>query len=201
MAKILKLVGVDEVGRGPIAGPVCVGVFISSEKQILKIIKNAPCELRDSKKLTNIQREKWSNYLHECKKLRLCDFSINMQSNIVIDKHGIQHAIRKCVANGFSKLEIDVNSRVLCDAGLRPPDVYQNYVSIVKGDEREAVIAMASILAKVHRDQFMTKLGLKYPDYGFQSHMGYGTQVHYIALENKGILPVHRRSYLKNLLD
>ncbi len=195
------LVGVDEVGRGPIAGPVCVGVFIATEKNILKIIKNAPHELKDSKKLTKIQRENWSNYLAQCKKDALCDFSINMQSNLVIDQRGIQHAIRKCVSNNFSKLKIDAKSRVLCDAGLRPPDVYQNYISIVKGDEREAVIAMASIVAKVHRDQFMTKLGLKYPDYGFEKHMGYGTAGHYKALENKGILPVHRQSYLKKMLD
>ena len=196
-----NVVGVDEVGRGPIAGPVCVGVFTAKEKDILKIIKNAPCELKDSKKLTKIQREKWSQYLHDCKKNNLCDFSINMQSNLVIDRQGIQYAIRKCIATGFTKLKIDARSRVLCDAGLRPPEMYQNYVSIVKGDEREAVIAMASILAKVKRDSFMARMGEKYPDYGFQSHMGYGTAVHYIALKNKGILPIHRKSYLKSMLD
>ncbi len=200
------LVGVDEVGRGPIAGPVCVGVFVATEQNLLKIIKNAPHVLKDSKKLTKNKREDWSKYLHECKKNNLCDFAVSMESNIVIDTSGIVTAIQKAVNKSFNKLSITYNLQpkaynVLLDAGLKPPAEFKNYQSIIKGDEKEPVIAMASILAKVHRDSFMTKLDAKHPEYGFKSNMGYGTAVHYIALRNKGILPVHRKTFLGNILD
>lgn len=200
------LVGVDEVGRGPIAGPVCVCVFMADEKNLLNIIKNAPHVLKDSKKLTKNKREDWSKYLYECKKNNLCDFAATMESNVVIDKFGIVTAIQKAVNKSFAKLATKcslkpTNSNVLLDAGLKPPAEFKDYQSIVKGDEKEPVIAMASILAKVHRDGFMTKLDTKYPDYGFKSNVGYGTAVHYIALKNKGILPVHRKTFLGNILD
>ena len=96
----------------------------------------------------------WFKHLNECKKNGLCDFAINMQSSSVIDSRGIVNAIKIATHKSFKKLGPPIDAKVLCDAGLRPPEKYINYVSIIKGDEREAVIAMASIVAKVERDNF-----------------------------------------------
>jgi ribonuclease HII len=195
------LVGVDEVGRGPIAGPVTVGVFVCEKGKLNKIVKSGPSDLKDSKKLTKSKREAWSLHLHSCMKDGLCSFEVVSVSSIDIDKKGIQYSIRSAIGAGFKKLNILHDSYVLLDGGLRPPDLYTKYQTIIKGDEKEPIIAMASIVAKVKRDGFMTKMALKYPDYGFEKHMGYGTAGHYKALKNKGITPLHRKSYLKRVLD
>lgn len=199
--KEIILVGVDEVGRGPIAGPVTVGVFVCEKSNIKKIIKSGPSDLKDSKKLTKPKREAWSLYLHSCMKDGLCIFEVVSISAKDIDKNGIQYSIRSAIESGFKKLNIMHDSYVLLDGGLKPPTGFTKYETIIKGDEKEPIIAMASIVAKVKRDGFMTQMALKYPDYGFEKHMGYGTTGHYKSLKNKGITPLHRKSYLKRVLD
>lgn len=194
------IVGVDEAGRGPIAGPVAVGVVVSSPKGILEIIKRSPCELRDSKKLTRLNREKWYQHIADCKELGFCDFAVTLTSPDYIDKHGIKNALQKSVDSAFKKLKLNPKVRILLDAGLRPPEEFANYVAMVKGDEREACIAMASIIAKVTRDRHMNKEAKKYPVYGFESHMGYGTRAHYKAIDTYGPSPIHRMTFLKYLL-
>lgn len=194
------VVGVDEAGRGPLAGPVAVGVIISSPKGILEIVKRSPIALKDSKKLTKSQRDIWYKHILLCKEEGFCDFAVAMSSSDYIDKHGIKKAAQKAVDTCFKKLSLHEKARILLDAGLRPPEKYENYVSMVKGDEREAVIALASIMAKVTRDQYMEKMAKKYPEYAFERNMGYGTARHYRALEAHGESPIHRKTFLKYLL-
>lgn len=199
-----NLVGVDEVGRGPIAGPVCVGVFLSQKTNINKIIKSGPSDLKDSKKLTKTKREAWLKYLNLCKKENLCDFIVISVSSLEIDKKGINQCIQKAIDTGLKKLLRNCNlldATILLDGGLNPSLEYKNYKTIIKGDEKEPVIAMASIVAKVTRDNLMTKIATKYPEYGFEKHVGYGTQAHYKAIQNKGITVIHRKTYLKRLFD
>ena len=91
-------------------------------------------------------------------------------------------------------------ARVLLDGGLKAPVEFKNQKTIIKGDEREMVIALASICAKVLRDRKMNLLGKKHPKYGFEVHKGYGTKKHYQAIRKYGLLPVHRRSFLRKIL-
>jgi len=204
--KEIILVGIDEVGRGPIAGPVTVGIFVCEKNNLNKILKSGPGGLKDSKKLTKIKREVWSKYLHICKKEKLCNFVVVSVSAKEIDKIGINKSIQKSIDSCLNKLNkiYNLKSRaynILLDGGLKPPVEYKKYKTIIKGDEKEPVIAMASIVAKVKRDQYMVKMSLKYSNYGFEKHMGYGTQMHYKALKDKGLTNLHRKTYLKNILD
>ncbi len=194
------VVGVDEAGRGPLAGPVSVGIVVSSPKGVLQIIKSSPIELRDSKKLTKKGREIWYDHIEKCKEQGFCDYAVAMTPAIYIDKHGITKAAQRCVDTAFKKLNLNPKVKVLLDAGLRPPKGYENYIVMEKGDEREAVIALASIMAKVTRDRYMEKMSKKFPEYAFERNMGYGTKRHLKALEKNGETILHRKTFLKYLL-
>lgn len=198
------IIGVDEVGRGPIAGPVAVCAFKLRIKDYELIIGNAKKELkiplRDSKKLTKKQREKWFEYLKVQKEKGNCDFAISMVSAEWIDKVGIVRAIQKSLNQSLSKLEVDKSSIILLDGGLKAPVEYTRQQTIIKGDELHPVISCASIMAKVTRDTLMAKYAKEYPDYGFENHMGYGTKAHYEAIKKSGLTPLHRRTFLKNFV-
>lgn len=195
------IVGIDEVGRGPIAGPVAVGAFICREDFFTTITIDTP--LRDSKKLTKIQREKWFEYLKEEKKKGNCDFSVSLVSAFDIDKFGIvpciNKALNKSLRNIINFQDLDLFS-IYLDGGLKAPKEYINQETIVKGDELYPVISCASIMAKVSRDNLMDKYGKEFPVYGFEKHMGYGTKAHYDAIKKHGIIELHRKTYLKNIL-
>jgi ribonuclease HII len=96
----------------------------------------------------------------------------------------------------LQKLEIGFDSRILLDGGLRAPKLYLNQTTIIRGDESEPAIALASIAAKIRRDRHLVRLAQRYPDYGFEIHKGYGTARHYAALAQHGPCPIHRRSFL-----
>lgn len=203
------IIGIDEVGRGPIAGPVAVcalaiyknKLFYKNGKYTMVHFKN----FKDSKKLSATQREKWLEKINIEKEKGNISYKVSFQSNKVIDKKGIVFAINKCLSDSLNSLNqpscrADINpksSLVLLDGGLRAPTEYINQKTIIKGDEKELVIALASIVAKVTRDALMVKLAAKYPGYGLEKHKGYGTALHYKALKNKGISAIHRKSYLK----
>lgn len=217
------ILGVDEVGRGPIAGPVCVcafllpfheyDLFVSEALKILKV------PIRDSKKLTKKQREKWFDFLQQQKTLKKCFFNVSFVSPLNIDKFGISKCIQKAVDESISKTynseiysffklehlldkkDFYSNCRIVLDGGLRAPKEFENQETFIKGDENYPIISFASIVAKVSRDRVMEQFSKKYPKYGFEKNSGYGTFLHYKAIEKNGLSDIHRRSYIHKKIE
>lgn len=203
----MKIVGIDEAGRGPLAGPVTVGAFCADEKTSRWILKNIfNGKLRDSKKLSEKKREDIYKKLIGLKKEGKVDFAYAHISNKVIDKRGISEAIRIGIAKCLTKLdhtfrmeEGDPLPSIRLDGLLKAPKEYKNQKTIIRGDEKDVFIACASIVAKVKRDRLMCKLAKKYSKYGFDTHKGYGTTAHRQRILKFGISSLHRISYCKNI--
>jgi len=194
--------GIDEAGRGPIAGPVTVGVFKTNldKKELSKAIKKTRLKLRDSKKLTHSEREVWFEQIKKWKREGKCDFSVSLVSEKIIDKKGIVFAIKKALSSSLYKLKAESNQLILLDGGLKAPLEFKNQKTIIKGDEKEPAISLASICAKVIRDRHMCNVSKKYPKYNFYLHKGYGTRMHYDAIKRYGITDIHRKTFLKRVL-
>lgn len=187
------LVGIDEAGRGPIAGPVSVGVFVFLNEKAGNHFRG----VKECKQLSEEKREYWFEKIVEAKKANQIDFCAALESEKIIDKKGISYAIKSTLNKCLKKLKIDSEShRILLDGGLRAPISFKDQKTIIKGDEKKKVIALASICAKVTRDRYMRKMADKYPEYGFDIHKGYGTKVHYEAIRKHGKSPIHRESFL-----
>ena len=183
-------VGVDEAGRGPIAGPVAVGVVMVPAG--FNIQKHFP-GVADSKKLTPKKREALYQLLQKNKTLR---YIVVFASANVIDKIGITKAVRQCVWKGVKKLSPKTAGvKVLLDGLLVAPPEYTQK-TIIRGDATEPIISLASISAKVLRDRQMVRFVKKFPGYGFEVHKGYGTKAHYQAIHRLGACPLHRTTYL-----
>lgn len=200
-----KIVGIDEVGRGPLAGPVTVCVVVCEEKYYkkLKKDKNLPPEGIDSKKLSQIARVNYSRTLKllmsktvfDIPKGRTFGYAVCHVSNKVIDEKGISLAICKAMNTGIKKLNLDpTDSTILLDGGLKVSKKFKQK-TIIKGDEKEKIISWASILAKVARDELMKKFSKKYPEYGFGLHKGYGTKLHRELIRKHGPSKIHRKSF------
>jgi len=186
------IVGIDEAGRGPLAGPVAVGaVRIDADfnKRFFKGIK-------DSKKLTEKKREIWFELVKKKKKEGQIDFAVALISEKVIDKKGIVYAINLGINKCLIKLKIPRDSKIFLDGGIKAPADFIYQKTIIKGDEKVSVISLASICAKVTRDRYMVRLSKKYPQYGFDIHKGYGTLKHRQNIKKHGPSGVHRRSFL-----
>ncbi len=204
------VVGVDEVGRGPLAGPVTVCVVVCEENlyKKLKRDKKLPKAGKDSKKLSPESREHYAKYLQTLLQKNRIDYIgvsysyvVTHVSNTVIDTKGISFAIRKAIANGLRKLQLDpAKCDVRLDGSLKAPAEFTKQKTIIKGDEREKIIAWASILAKVSRDSLMRRMSKKFPQYGFEIHKGYGTAKHRKTILKYGISAVHRTSFCKFVL-
>jgi ribonuclease HII len=182
------LIGVDEAGRGPLAGPVVAGAVVSPP---------AISTLNDSKKLTEKQREKiFAELSGHCKY-----HSISEASAQEIDEVGILNAtflaMRRALAPIISQLnEKKLPYKILVDGNLRIREIDGDLqVPIVKGDGKVACIAAASIFAKVHRDRLMAKFAEQFPGYGFEKHKGYGTKAHLSAIQKFGQCEIHRKSF------
>lgn len=202
------LVGIDEAGRGPLAGPVAVGVLCVTSlgdntenklaEEILAIFGKKG--VRDSKKLSEKKREEMFSKIQELKREDKLDFAVTLVSNKVIDEKGIGAAIKFGMQESLDKLNLKPeNCSLKLDGGLKAPGNYLNQETIVRGDEQEPVIALASICAKVVRDKWMLNLAKKYPEYMLEKHKGYGTRLHYERLKKFGLSAIHRQSFLKNL--
>ncbi|OGF81870.1 hypothetical protein A2W48_00765 [Candidatus Giovannonibacteria bacterium RIFCSPHIGHO2_12_44_12] len=199
MAKYI--VGVDEAGRGPLAGPVTVGaIAVSISNFKFPIFKN----IKDSKKLSAKKREEWLSLFQNNSKIL---YTVSSVSNSVIDKKGISHALRLAVRRCIDKLKTRLpdgqveNSdlKILLDGSLYAPSEYKQK-TIIKGDEKIQIIAAASIIAKVTRDRRMVRLAQKYPQYDFHIHKGYGTELHCKLVKKHGLCDIHRRSYCSRLI-
>jgi ribonuclease HII len=185
------LIGVDEAGRGPLAGPVSVGVVAVPAG--FDVLHEFP-DVKDSKLLSGQKRELIFAEVEKRVARGDLKFSVNLSSHSYIDRFGITRAVRKAVWSGVRELGEPEESTVLLDGLLRAPKEYRQW-TIIKGDLRVPVISLASILAKVTRDRLMERLSARYPEYGFEQHKGYATDAHRLALRRHGLCPIHRRTY------
>ncbi len=178
--------GIDEVGRGPLAGPVVAGAVILPEDcQILY--------LNDSKKLTERRRE----LLYEEIMEKAVTVGLGVVSQERIDEINILQATYEAMREAVGKL--DPQPEILLNDAVTIPGLAQRQVPIIKGDAKSQSIAAASVVAKVTRDHMMIALDEKYPQYGFASNKGYGSAAHMAALREYGPCPLHRRTFIRNI--
>ena len=181
----VKLIcGVDEAGRGPLAGPVCAAAVILPPHIELP-------GLNDSKKLTDKRRRE----LYPMIKEAAVAYGIGFASHEEIDEINILQATYLAMERAIAQLRVSPD--LLLIDGNRAKDFGIPAQTVVKGDSLSASIAAASVLAKVTRDDLMLEAAKEYPQYGFEVHKGYGTKAHYEALTGFGISPIHRRTFLK----
>ncbi len=186
-AKGVKLVcGVDEAGRGPLAGPVCAAAVI------LPAHVEIP-GLNDSKKLSDKRRRELFPVIQE----QALAYSVVMVDHKTIDEINILQATLQAMEQAIAGLEI--RPEVALIDGNRTKDFGVEAEAVVHGDSLSASIAAASVLAKVTRDDYMVEAAQQYPGYGFEIHKGYGTKAHYQALTDLGPCPIHRMTFLKKL--
>lgn len=176
--------GVDEAGRGPLAGPVCAAAVI------LPANIDIP-GLNDSKKLSDKRRRELFPVIQE----QALAYAIAFASHTEIDDINILQATYLAMERAINQL--DIRPEIALIDGNRAKDFGIPVETVVHGDSRSASIAAASILAKVTRDDVMLKMAEEYPQYGFEIHKGYGTKAHYAALEKHGDCPIHRKTFLK----
>ena len=177
------LAGVDEAGRGPLAGPVYAAAVVFDEDVIIEGIN-------DSKKLSEKKRE--ALYDEICEKAT--SYCIASVDNNRIDEINILQATFEAMRTAVSGLAVEPDY-VLVD-GDKSPSIKTDHETVIKGDSKSMAIAAASILAKVSRDRYITEMAKLYPHYGFEKHKGYGTKAHYEAIEKYGVCPIHRMSFL-----
>jgi ribonuclease HII len=180
--------GIDEAGRGPLAGPVYAAAVILPEHLEIP-------GLDDSKKLTDKRRRELFPIIKE----QAIAYGIGLASHEEIDEINILQATFLAMQRAIDQLEGKANFALI--DGNREKDFGLPVMTVVKGDSRSANIAAASVLAKVTRDLYMEELAQKYPEYGFEIHKGYGTKAHYAALTAHGASPVHRQTFLKKFYE
>jgi ribonuclease HII len=179
-----KIAGADEVGRGPLAGPVVCAAVIMPYDCLIDGVD-------DSKKLSAKKREQLDVLIRE----RAIAYAICRVEPQVIDEINILEATKLCMKNAIESLTV-VPDYVITDGNMTL-DITIPQQSIVKGDFKSYSIGCASIIAKVYRDNLMDEYAKQYPAYGFEKHKGYGTAVHITAIKNFGLTPIHRRSFTK----
>lgn len=178
--------GVDEAGRGPLAGPVCAAAVILPKGLVIP-------GLNDSKKLSDKRRRELFPIIQQ----EAVSFGIAFASREEIDEINILQATFLAMRRAMEQLNPQPEFALI--DGNRETDFGVPCKTVIKGDSLSANIAAASVLAKVTRDNWMMEAAEKYPGYGFEIHKGYGTKAHYAALEKLGPCPIHRRSFLKKL--
>lgn len=195
--KHLPTIGVDEVGRGPLAGPVVACALMVTDSNTL------PAGLADSKALSRSKREKLSAIL--CAQFH---YALAIVDNHQIDAINILQAtfqaMREAVAILLAEYELEAEPNpsisIFIDGNFNPlAKLYNNSQAVIKGDSLIPAISAASIIAKVYRDQLMAELATQYPQYGWERNAGYGTAAHMNAIREYGITPYHRRSFLKSI--
>ena len=179
--------GVDEAGRGPLAGPVCAAAVILPENTVIDGVN-------DSKKLSEKKREALFDVI--CETAR--SYSIAYASVEEIEELNILNATMLAMKRAVEGLDVKADYAMI--DGNRTPDLNIESEFIIKGDAKSMSVACASILAKVSRDRLLYEYAKEYPQYGFEKHKGYGTKAHTEALKEYGPCPYHRMSFLKKIL-
>ncbi len=177
------IAGVDEAGRGPLAGPVCAAAVILPKDAVIEGIN-------DSKKLSEKKREQ----LFDIIKDNAIAYAVEFVNPDVIDDINIKKATALAMHNAVSELKTAADFVLIDGNDNIPYDVDYQYV--IKGDAKSQSIAAASILAKVSRDRLMIEMDKKYPEYGFAKHKGYGTKEHMLSIQKYGVSEVHRKSFM-----
>lgn len=189
MAKGYKLVcGVDEAGRGPLAGPVCAAAVILPESIEID-------GLNDSKKLTEKKREALFDVIKE----KALAYSIAFATVEEIEEFNILEATFIAMNRAIDSLKTKADF-ALIDGNREPKGITIPCQTIIKGDAKSQSIAAASVLAKVSRDRLLLEYDKEYPEYNFRKHKGYGTKEHTDLILKHGVCPIHRKSFLKNIL-
>lgn len=183
-AGVKYIAGIDEAGRGPLAGPVVVGVAIMKPDSFIEGIN-------DSKKISETKREKLYEQITE----EALAWSVGIVTEKEIDEINILNATKKALTQALENLRIKPD-RILVDALEHIDTKGVPYTSIIKGDAKVYSISAASIIAKVTRDRIMRQWDEVYPQYGFAQHKGYGTSAHIAAIKEYGLCPLHRRSFI-----
>ena len=183
----INVAGMDEVGRGPLAGPVAVGCVIMPPSPLIEGVN-------DSKKLTEARREKLAPLIKDA----AIAYRIEFASPELIDELNISEAIKMIFEKAFNGLEAECD-HVLIDY-VKGLNIHAHQIPLVHGDALSYSIGAASIIAKTERDAYMRKMHEKYPQYNFASNKGYGTAEHIAALHKYGPCPIHRRSFIKKIL-
>lgn len=190
------IIGIDEVGRGPLSGPVAVGAVFATQE-----VLDSFSEIKESKQLSRKNRDIWSKKI-------LGESGYNLRTFVAfvdaarIDSIGIANAIKEALSTAISSLNANPDEcHVLLDGGLHAPEIYKSQETIIKGDENEVAIAMASVIAKVARDNYMIEIDKDYPKYGFAKHKGYGTRDHIKLIKEHGMSKEHRRSFCGNIIS
>lgn len=182
-----RIAGIDEVGRGPLAGPVVACAVVLNRYDLYE-------HINDSKKVSKKHRESLFQKLSDTAE----DIAFGMASPEEIDELNILNATKLAMKRALENLK-EKPDHLLIDA-VKLDDISIEQTNIIKGDEKSMTIAAASIMAKVTRDAMMEELGKTYPHYDFENNKGYGTASHYKGLNAVGISPVHRRSFVKDFL-
>lgn len=194
MNKKKRVIGVDEAGRGPLAGPVAVGVVVVSEGFDWKLIEG----VGDSKQVSPKNRAAIFGRAKQLKKEGKLNFVVLMGSAKEIDKKGIAAVICNSIEKGLKKLKLKPGDCfVKLDGALRAPAEFSQE-TIIKGDAKEKIIGLASICAKETRDAYMREIAKQFPAYDFSTHKGYGTKRHRKLIYKKGLSSEHRVTYCQN---
>jgi len=200
--KSFLVAGCDEVGRGPVAGPVvaCVCVLKPETIEGERTEDKWYFRVRDSKTIKEEEREELAEKIKENSRA----FGIGIVEEAEIDEINIHNAtlkaMRLAVEDLLNKLKPKEKVFIFIDGSFKIPGLDIEQKNIIKGDSKVLSIASASIIAKVHRDNIMKTLHEKFPEYGFLNHKGYGTRAHQEALKKLGITPAHRKSFLKSFI-
>ena len=195
---ITSIAGIDEAGRGPLAGPVVVACVVMPKDSMIEGVN-------DSKKVSEKKREKlYDEIINEA-----IAYGVGIVSQQEIDKINILNATKEGLTTAIREMEKDLKEKnrgfdkpeiILVDALTKIDTDHIPYRSIIKGDSKSYSIASASIIAKVTRDRIMRQWDEVYPMYGFARHKGYGTSAHITAIKEYGLCPLHRRSFVKNII-
>lgn len=178
------VLGIDEVGRGCWAGPLLAGAVI------LDATKPLPANLRDSKKLSKLQREKLAEWI----KAESTDYGLGWVSAEEVDALGLTEAVRLAMQRAVGEIQASCD-QIIIDGHFNFLEHDSRTVALIKADDSVPAVSAASIIAKVARDQYMAELALDFPEYGFDKHVGYGTAAHLLALQSHGVTNLHRKSY------
>jgi ribonuclease HII len=189
------LIGVDEAGRGPLAGPVAVGIV--AVPLGFDVLREFP-GVKDSKQLSGQKRELIFDAVERRVVAGDLRIRVRLSSNGYIDRFGITRAVRKALWSGVRELAEPHASVVMLDGLLHAPKEFSQR-TFVRGDSRVPVISLASVVAKVTRDRLMEDISSEYPEYGFEQHKGYGTREHQLAIKRFGLTDLHRKSFCRGM--
>lgn len=191
------LVGIDEVGRGPLAGPVTLASF-ALHRDYFDEVEGRLRGITDSKKLSEKKREHFFSQIKQLVDEGKLIIVVASSSAKMIEKDGIIAALNSALRRTL-KPHSPESSFVFLDGSLKAPPSFAQE-TIVKGDVKNWLIGAASVVAKVSRDRYMQRMAKRYPEYAFEQHKGYGTRIHRDALARYGVCELHRKSWIKNNL-